>query len=51
MNEDNTRSRSVGNEDDWFELGKIGNVLISCRWENNQAILIVENYCNAGPNR
>ena len=43
MSEDNTKSDSVGNEDNWSELGQIGNIFISCGWENKQAILILEN--------
>ena len=43
MSEDNAKSDSVGNEDNWSELGQIGNIFISCTWENKQAILILEN--------
>lgn len=43
MSENNTRSDNVGNKEIRFELGKIGNVLISYGWKNDQAILILNN--------
>ena len=38
MSEDNAK-----NEDNWSKLSQIGDIFISCGWENNQAILILEN--------
>ena len=43
MSEDNAKSEGVENEDNRSELNQIGDIFISCGWENNQAILILEN--------
>lgn len=43
MSEDNAKSDSVENKDNWSELRQIGDVFISCGRENNQVILILEN--------
>lgn len=43
MNENKAKNDNVGNEDNWSELRQIGDIFISCGWENNQAILILEN--------
>ena len=43
MSENNARSENVGNKESHSELGRIGNVLISCGWKNDQAILILNN--------
>ena len=43
MSEDNAKSDNVGNEDNWSKLIHIGDIFISCGWENNQAILILDN--------
>ena len=43
MSEDNTKGNSVRNEDSRSELGQTENVLISCGWKNDRAILILNN--------
>ena len=43
MSEDNVKSESVRSKDNWAELRLVGDIFISCGWENNQAILILEN--------
>ncbi len=43
MNENNARSDSIGNENNWSEVGQIGDIFISFGWENYRTILILEN--------
>lgn len=43
MSEGKARNDSVRNTDNWFEVGKIGDIVISLEWEDGQAILILEN--------
>lgn len=43
MNEDNVRSDSIGNENNWSKVGQIGDIFISFGWENDRTILILEN--------
>ena len=43
MSGDNVKNESVRSKDNWAELGQIGDIFISCGWENNQAILILKN--------
>ena len=43
MSEENIKSESVRNKDNWAKLGQIGDIFILCGWENNQAILILKN--------